>query len=770
MKPLSLLDSLLVLALLAALAPAAPPSLTNLTPRGAQSGVPIVITLSGTGLTQATRLVLPFKASQKLIPDAKPNPALVKLQLTVDASVTPAIYPVRAVNEEGLSALTFFRVDTLPAVAEVEDNNTFEKAQKVTWPIAIDGQCPGGDVDHFRFTARKGQRVVIEVESARLGSAVLPQLRITDDNKRLIASDDSQSLAGDARVIFTAAADGDFIVELSDSRYRGGTPAHYRLRIADYDVPAEVFPLGGRRGETVTFTLRGGTLAKPAVVKRKIEEEVALLGRMLLAPEGLRPGMLPMQLSVGDLPERIVLRKAEDTSAAVEIVPPLVVNGRLDRAGQADRFRFKAAPGSRWRLVVEAESLGSSLDGVLRVQDDKGKQLALVDDVDLPSPAPGLPAMRTVDPRVEVTVPADSKELVLELRDQRRRGGVNFGYRLTVQPIEADFAVGLPVQEVNVPRGGAVALNVPIVRSGYTGPLQLVIPDLPTGLTVQGGNVPAGAVGGVLTISADAKADGEPVALLLEGRATVNGKPLHRPASQSFPVSREAGVAGMLTLRRFLLARTSAVPFQLTAPPPLTLVKGYPVEVPIRLTRSKGQEKLAIQLTSVFPSLGRTGITARPLPATVAAEAKLTLTAGVNAPEGLLDLAVSGRARVGPADVITTTPAVPVTIRPPFEVKMAATRLDVKPGQQLKWSAGTLVRQAVFKEAVQLTLAGLPAGVVLANPLKPLGGMDKDVAIELKVNPKAAPITGKATLTFSTTVGGAVYTHPPVIVEVAVAK
>jgi hypothetical protein len=732
----------------------------------------VTVTLSGTGLTPTTRLSLPFKAEQKPLPDPKPNPAQVRIQLTVDAAVAPGIYPVRAVNEEGLSALTWFRVDTLPSVAEVEDNNTPEKAQKVPFPVVVEGQCPGGDVDHFRFGARKGQHVVIEVESARLGSGVLPQLRVTDDKKQLVAADDTQALTGDARVIFTAPADSDLIVELSDSRYRAAAPAHYRLRIADYDVPEEIFPLGGRSGETVTFTLRGGTLARPVEVKRKVEDNPVFPGRMLLAPEGIRTGMLPPRLAVGDLPERIVLGKPGETAPA-EVAPPLVINGRFDQTGQIDRFRFPAPPGSRWRMAVVAEVLGSRLDGVLEVLDDNGKRVVLVDDVDLPAPAPGQQGVRTVDPSADVTVPADSKGLVVVLRDQRRRGGLNFGYRLTVEPAEADFMVTLPASEVNVPRGGAVALNVAVVRRGYTGPLKLVMPDLPAGLVVEGGNVPSGDTAGLLTIRADATAGGEPKSLVLDGRASIAGKEIRRPAVLRRLTGPESGVAGMVTLHRLEVARTSAVPFQLTAAP-VTLVKGYPTDVPVRLKRSPGQEKLAITLTTLLPvpAAGPTGITVAPVgtvPMGASAEVKLKLTAGVNAPEGVLDLAVIGRAQVGPAAVTSSTPAVPVTVRPPFDVAVSTTKIELKPGQQVKLT-GALVRQAVCKEPVRLTVTGLPPGVTLASQPKSLAAGENQFALELKTAPKTAPATAMVTLTFAATISGAAYTHPPVTASVTVGK
>jgi hypothetical protein len=752
--------------IIAAPAFAAPPAFTTLQPRGAQRGSAVTVVVTGANLTASTRFALPFKATQKHLPDPKPNPAQVRLELTVDAGVAPGIYPVRLVNEEGLSGLALFRVDTLGSVAEAEDNNTFEKAQKVAWPVVVDGQCPGGDVDHFRFTAKKGQRIVVEVESARLGSAVLPQLRLTDAKKQLLASDDSQSLAGDGRVVFTAPADGDYVVELSDSRYRGGNPAFYRLRIAEYDYFDEVFPLGGRRGESATFTLRSGSLGKPVSLLQKLDDG-PFSGRMAAGLTGLKQGVLPPWLAVGELTERIILRKARDTGS-VEIKPPLVVNGRLDRAGQVDRFRFAVTPGSRWRLVVEAEALGSRLDGVLVVADDKGRQLVSVDDVDMPI-APGQPPVRTSDPAADVTVPPGVKELLVSLRDQRGRGGVGYPYRLTVRPAEDDFTLALPVAELNVPRGGAVALTVPMTRRGYNGAVKLAIPSLPPGLRVQGGNVPPGGTAGVLTIAADSTGGNEPVLVQLQGQATINRRLVQKTAVQRLVLAREAGAAGVYVLPKLAVARTSAVPFQLGPPGALTLVKGYPAEIPVKLMRYKGQEKLAITVIGLLP--GPAGFTFdftfRPRPASTAGEVRLKVTPGVAVPEGTVDLAVVGQARIGQRNVRLAAPAVPVTVKAPFELQLTSP-VVLRPGETVKVS-GKIIRESVFKEVVRLALTGLPPGVT-AVPLKPVAAAESKFLLELKADPKAAPTAAKLELRAAATITGQNYAHAPVMIEAKVEK
>src|SRR5262249_53234414 len=201
-------------------------------------------------------------------------------------------------------------------------------------------------------------------------------------------------------------------------------------------------------------------------------------------------------------------------------------------------------PGQRYRIAVQAESLGSYLDGVLRITDQAGKQIALADDTALPA-APGQQPVSTADPSVDVTAPADATLLVVELRDQRGRGGGNFGYRLTVEPTVPDFALLQPPAEVDVPpgrtpaltlpllRGGPAALTVPVVRRGHTGPIRLTVPDLPPGLTVNGGHVPAGGNSAILTLSAAADTSlPTPLYLAIEGRATSEGKEVRRRAEQ----------------------------------------------------------------------------------------------------------------------------------------------------------------------------------------------------------------------------------------------
>jgi hypothetical protein len=776
---MSRLPVVLFAAVITSAAQAVPPTVTNIAPRGAERGKAVEIVVTGTNLTPKSRLILPFKAEQSLVPEAKPNPAQAKFKLTVDPSVPLGAYPAHLVNEEGLSSMFFFCVDAFPSVNEVEDNNTFEKAQKITIPAIVSGQCAGGDVDFFRFEAKKGQRLVLEVESARLGSGVLPQLRLTDGERRFIAADDSQSLQGDVRLVFNVPTDGSYVVELSDSRYRGVAPPHYRLVIAECDFIEEVFPLGGKRGETVGFTVRGGTLKEPVVLQRALADQPGSLGVMPLSLDGLvRPGLLWPRVAVGDVPERLWIKSGGKDPKALDVLPPITINSRLERKGDTDRFQFPVQPGERYRIRVQAEAFGSRLDGVLRITDQTGKQVALVDDVDLPA-APGQQPTRSADPALDIVAPPDARLFVLELRDQRLRGGLNFVYRLTIEPALADFEVVQPVSELNVPRGGTTSLVVPIVRRGFNDAVDLVIPTLPAGITAHGGHIPAGSAAGVVTISAAASAPDGPVPLRLQGKAKSAGKELVRDAVMHLPLSRESGgTTPVFPLSQFLLGMTSAEPFAVQGPATLEVVEGYTISVPVQLTRAMKQEALVIEVSGSVPGSSPQPGQAQPpaalvvKPANAAANvntATLSLTAPVRAPVGVMDLLVQGKARVGPADRIVFGVAIPLTVQRPFVLELASADIKTAGGQMPK-IVGQIKRHPVFKEPVQLRLEGLPAGVTPAGPIAPIAPAATTFEIPLKVAPKAAAVTGNVKLTATATINGAQFVYPPVTLPIEIAK
>ena len=170
--------------------------------------------------------------------------------------------------------------------------------------------------------------------------------------------------------------DGDYVVEISDSRYQGAGRPVYRLVIGAVPMAEEVYPLGGRAGETIGLELRGGTLAgvqvAAAILNAPFGTDIfqpritgCMIGVTAPAERDLDFESMP-PLVVSSYPE---LREPADPSAPpVRAVAPVVFNGRIDPPGDEDRFALAVTPGSRVRIKVQAYELGSALDAVLRVE------------------------------------------------------------------------------------------------------------------------------------------------------------------------------------------------------------------------------------------------------------------------------------------------------------------------------------------------------------------------------------------------------------------
>ncbi|MFO0970283.1 MAG: PPC domain-containing protein [Gemmataceae bacterium] len=645
---------------------AAPPIVTAVSPRGLERGKATEITVTGANLGPDTQLLVPFDAAVKRLPDAKPNPAQARFEVTASAKTPIGFFLIRVYNSEGVSSPTSLAVDPFPTLAEKEDNNTLEKAQPVPVPVVIDGQCAGGDIDFFRFDAKKGQRLVLETEAARLGAGVVPQLRLTDDKGRFLAVDDTQRVQGDARILFDVPADGAYVVEMADSRYRAAAPAHYRLKIAEYDVADEVFPLGVQRGASTTLVLSGGNLSKEFSVPLEPKTDNRLL--RLSGPLGWRDGMALPEVKAGPHPHRRyeTLSKAADPSLA----PPAKIQGRFTKPGEMHRLRLPVTEGQKLRLHVEAQSLGSRLDGVLKLVDPKGTQLALADDTDVPAGAPGQPAFKSADPALDFTVPKGLGELTLELKDAFGRGGVNFGYLLTIEFAQPDFTLFLQNGEENVPRSGFALVAVSVLRRGYDGPIQLEAKGLPSGWKTHGGFIETKGTNGVLLLEPSVGAmPSPPFSLTVSGRA-LEGPPLLATAEHPFLLSKEAHPAvSMIRLDSIPVALTSSAPLRLYAPPTFELVNGVTKALPVRIV-------WAVDAKAPLPSVDVTiaapggkpppgGLVTKPA---VAAKDKveLILTAPTTMPDGRHDIVLQAKAKVAGKDITVVGPLVQAQVSAPL--------------------------------------------------------------------------------------------------------
>ena len=118
--------------------------------------------------------------------------------------------------------------------------------QDVVPPVTVSGQFEReGDVDAYRFAARKDEKLMLRVESRALGFALDPTLRLVDvSGKVLSEADDSGQRGGrDAELAFTAPLDGDYRMIVRDLNGLGGPRHVYRLTIARHRARGPPDPL-----------------------------------------------------------------------------------------------------------------------------------------------------------------------------------------------------------------------------------------------------------------------------------------------------------------------------------------------------------------------------------------------------------------------------------------------------------------------------------------------------------------------------------------------
>jgi len=159
----------------------------------------------------------------------------------------------------------------------------------------------------------------------------------------------------------------------------------------------------------------------------------------LWTSQGATPSM---KFMIGDLPE-IIENEIDGDPVPVKVTLPVTINGRIFPREDVDIWTFAATKGQSVWCEVHAARLGSPLEARLEIRDALGRRLAESDDA------------RGADPRVRFFAPADG-EYQVRIFDAQFQGGQSYVYRLTLtsEPvIERVFPLGGK-------RGSTVALQV----------------------------------------------------------------------------------------------------------------------------------------------------------------------------------------------------------------------------------------------------------------------------------------------------------------------
>ena len=453
-----------------------PPDLTYSAPAAIPAGVATKVTFFGAPAGEPTGFWSSFPLKATCVTGAgKPQ-----YTIEVPAGTPVGIGGVRLTTARGLSNLQLFMVDDLPTEARSGKNTTRQTAQTIKPMTAIEGNCEPLTSDYYRFAAKKGQRIAIEVVAQRLGSRTDPMVRLlSESGAELAYVDDTPGLGADCRFAHTFAADGNYVIELRDANYEGGGDYRYRLRVGDFPAVTAAFPVGAKRGGQTQIEIVGAAEDRvgPIAVTMPTDGPRAWVGARL--PGGHSSAMV--SVVCGDNADLIAGANLSAESA-MPVTAPGAVSGRFEHAGDVHWFTIAGGKGKRLAVRSEARAVGSPCDISLRLLKPDGTRVG-------ESKSTG-PDEGSLDASISDDVPY---RLLVE--DLNHLGGVGAVYRLTFAPRTADFSFETESDKFDVAAGGTIKLKVKVtrrdlpaaIRLALTGDaaahLRLLTPEIPAGKT-----------------------------------------------------------------------------------------------------------------------------------------------------------------------------------------------------------------------------------------------------------------------------------------------
>ena len=630
------------------------PTLTTPATLGAKPGSTVELTLAGTNLLDATSVWTSFSCRATIAADQK-DAAKLKVNFAVPADAAVGFHTFRVATKAGISNLRPFVIDDLPEIEEKPGNNKKETAQVVAAPCVILGTAAAESADYFRVSVKAGQPITIEAVGRRLGSAIDPVLILSDAKSQEIPglyADDTPGLQTDARVHHTPATDGEIIVEIRDTTYRGGADFTYRLRIGNFAGATTAFPLAVERGKKTDVGFAGMGLdgVKPVPVTAGAGIEVANIAPVRA---GGSSGW-PVPVMVHDYPESVEVEPNNEIGKANVLPIPGGVSAKFAEKNDVDYFKVAGKKGQKLLLSVLTYELNAPTEVFLRVLDAKGAELAKSN-----------PQLAGV--KLEYTPAADA-EFYIACEQTNYTHGPNEVYHLSVQTVSPDFTVTLGLDRTEVPlgAGGKIPIAGIVRTNGFAAAVDLTFVgvDGVTGtLSIPPAANPKPEAPLFLNITAKAGSKLGAYVGRIEAKAMIDGKPVAKVlASIDFA---KAALGGMPNPPQEM---TTQVAVAIVPEPPFalelkldaaTVVKGGVLKGKIVAKRGeKFTEEIAIAAVTV-PAMA--------VPKLVPIkkgemETDLELSIPATVPAGATAVQFKGTAKVNGKDVVMTTPPLTITV------------------------------------------------------------------------------------------------------------
>jgi hypothetical protein len=479
---------------------------------------------------------------------------IVFVEVAIDADAEPGQRELVVATPRGVSNPLPFCVGQVPEVARkamrtsefqvlgkeelaLRNRPDDEVEVRIPVPCTMNGQIASGEVNRYRFEARRGQRLVISVQARQLVPFIAdavpgwfqPVISLCDASGKELAYNDDYRFKPDPVLYFEVPKDGEYVLNITDAIYRGREDFVYRITIGELPFLTSVFPLGGRAGSSLSVNMNGWNLEGAQIALPSPDAEP---GIYLVAASngGMVSNRVPFALDT--LPECLDQESNDDPAHAQKVKLPIIVNGRIDRTDDWDVFQITGRKDQTLVVEVLARRLESPLDSVLKLTDASGKVLAVNDDFE--DPTAGINT-HDADSYLSFKLPADGTYFI-HVGDAARAGGPEYAYRLRLSEPRPDFALRIVPSSTAMRSKGSTAVTVHVFRKdGFDGPIQIGFQDLPAGFSSYPvKSVPPKQPGtpeiARLGLKTDLATTPDPVRLTVVGRATVSGIEVVRKA------------------------------------------------------------------------------------------------------------------------------------------------------------------------------------------------------------------------------------------------
>jgi hypothetical protein len=234
------------------------PYLDFITPTGAKPGTTAEITFYGRNLPggEKTDVQVNGRPLEKVVRKVQvPSAPETVTGLHYNELLRPSAsrldgMEVRVSGDTGTSNARLLVFSDSPEILEKEPNNTIAEAQHIEVPCAVTGQFSAPkDADHYTFSAKKGEKFLIDVASERINSPADPEMEISEADGKIInsVSDTGENIGQlrfptmtrDIVYAFTAPKDADFTIRLEHvyTQVQGGAQYQYRFEIKRDPAP-----------------------------------------------------------------------------------------------------------------------------------------------------------------------------------------------------------------------------------------------------------------------------------------------------------------------------------------------------------------------------------------------------------------------------------------------------------------------------------------------------------------------------------------------------